>query len=37
MITTHALGGDYDIVMDRHPRWMLGLGMEAGDPATRFA
>jgi 3-hydroxy-9,10-secoandrosta-1,3,5(10)-triene-9,17-dione monooxygenase len=37
MITTHALGGDYDIVMDRHARWVLGLGMEAGDPATRFA
>ena len=37
MITTHALGGDYDIVMDRHARWVLGLGMDAGDPATRFA
>jgi 3-hydroxy-9,10-secoandrosta-1,3,5(10)-triene-9,17-dione monooxygenase len=37
MISTHALGGDYDLVMDRHARWVLGLGMEAGDPATRFA
>jgi alkylation response protein AidB-like acyl-CoA dehydrogenase len=37
MITTHALGGDYDIVMDRHARWVLGLGMDAGDPMTRFA
>ena len=37
MITTHALGGDYDIVMDRHARWILGLGMDAGDPMTRFA
>jgi 3-hydroxy-9,10-secoandrosta-1,3,5(10)-triene-9,17-dione monooxygenase len=37
MISTHALGGDYDLVIDRHARWVLGLGMEAGDPATRFA
>ncbi len=37
MITTHTLGGDYDIVMDRHARWVLGLGMDAGDPMTRFA
>jgi hypothetical protein len=37
MITTHVLGGDYDVVMDRHARWVLGLGMDAADPATRFA
>ena len=37
MISTHLLGGDYDIVMDRHARWLLGLGMDAGDPVTRFA
>jgi alkylation response protein AidB-like acyl-CoA dehydrogenase len=37
MISTHALGGDYDLVMDRHARWVLGLGMDAGDPMTRFA
>jgi 3-hydroxy-9,10-secoandrosta-1,3,5(10)-triene-9,17-dione monooxygenase len=37
MISTHLLGGDYDVVMDRHARWVLGLGMEAGDPVTRFA
>ena len=37
MISTHLLGGDYDIVMDRHARWVLGLGMDPGDPATRFA
>jgi 3-hydroxy-9,10-secoandrosta-1,3,5(10)-triene-9,17-dione monooxygenase len=37
MISTHLLGGDYDIVMDRHARWALGLGMDAGDPMTRFA
>ena len=37
MISTHLLGGDYDIVMDRHARWLLGLGMDPGDPMTRFA
>ena len=37
MMSTHLLGGDYDIVMDRHARWVLGLGMEAGDLMTRFA
>ncbi len=37
MISTHLLGGDYDVVMDRHARWVLGLGMDAGDPVTRFA
>lgn len=37
MISTHLLGGDYDIVMDRHARWALGLGMDPGDPMTRFA
>ena len=37
MISTHLLGGDYDIVMDRHARWVLGLGMDPGDPMTRFA
>ena len=25
MISTHLLGGDYDIVMDRHARWALAL------------
>jgi len=37
MISTHLLGGDYDVVMDRHARWVLGLGMDPGDPMTRFA
>lgn len=37
MTTTKALGGDYDIVMDRHARWVLGLGMDAEDPMIRFA
>ncbi len=37
MISTHALGGDYDLVMDRHARWVLELGMDPGDRGTRFA
>jgi 3-hydroxy-9,10-secoandrosta-1,3,5(10)-triene-9,17-dione monooxygenase len=37
MLSTHLLGGDYDIVMDRHARWALGLGVDPGDPMTRFA
>jgi alkylation response protein AidB-like acyl-CoA dehydrogenase len=37
VLATHARGPDYDVVMDRHARWMLGLGMEPGDPGTRLA
>jgi alkylation response protein AidB-like acyl-CoA dehydrogenase len=37
VLATHARGPDYDVVMDRHARWMLGLGVEPGDPGTRLA
>jgi len=37
MLATHALGTDYDVVMDRHARWILGLGDEPGDPNARIA
>lgn len=37
MLATHALGTDYDVVMDRHARWLLDLGAAAGDPMTRIA
>jgi hypothetical protein len=37
MLATHALGTDYDVVMDRHARALLGLGAEPGDPAARIA
>jgi|SRR5882757_5842414 len=37
MITTHGLGGDYDVFMERHSRWVLGLGLAPGDPRTRLA
>jgi alkylation response protein AidB-like acyl-CoA dehydrogenase len=36
VLATHAHGPDYDVVMDRHARWLLGLGMEPGDPGTRL-
>lgn len=36
MMATHVLGGDYDVVMDRHARWVLGLGLGPGDPQTRL-
>jgi alkylation response protein AidB-like acyl-CoA dehydrogenase len=35
-LATHIHGPDYDVVMDRHARNLLGLGMEAGDPQTRL-
>lgn len=34
MLSTHALNGEYDVAMDRHARWLLGLGRECGDPRT---
>jgi 3-hydroxy-9,10-secoandrosta-1,3,5(10)-triene-9,17-dione monooxygenase len=37
MLATHVLGGDYDVVMDRHARWVLGMGLGAGDPGTRLS
>lgn len=37
VLATHALGTDYDVVMDRHARWLLGEGDEPGDPQTRIA
>lgn len=36
MMTTHVLGGDYDVQMERHSRWTLGLGPAAGDPIARI-
>jgi alkylation response protein AidB-like acyl-CoA dehydrogenase len=36
MISTHALNGEYDVAMDRHARWLLGLGQVAGDPRARM-
>jgi hypothetical protein len=36
MISTHALNGEYDVAMDRHARWLLGLGEGTGDPQARM-
>ena len=36
MLTTHALNGEYDLAMDRHARWLLGLGWAPGDPGERL-
>ena len=36
MLSTHALNGEYDVAMDRHARWLLGVGRTAGDPTTRL-
>jgi len=36
ILATHAHGPDYDVVMDRHARSLLGLGAEPGDPGTRL-
>jgi alkylation response protein AidB-like acyl-CoA dehydrogenase len=36
VLATHAQGPDYDVVMDRHARGLLGLGPEPGDPRTRL-
>jgi hypothetical protein len=35
MMVTHGRGGDADLHMDRLARWLLGLGMQPGDPGTR--
>jgi hypothetical protein len=36
MLSTHALNGEYDVAMDRNARWLLGLGLSAGDPGARL-
>jgi len=36
MLSTHALNGEHDVVMDRHARWLLGLGWAPGDPGERL-
>lgn len=37
MMGTHALFSDYDIVIDRHARWTLGMGLSAEDPQVRLS
>ncbi len=36
MISTHAVHGEYDVMMDRYARWLLGMGLAPGDPGARM-
>ena len=36
MLSTHAVHGEYDVMMDRHARWLLGMGLASGDPGARM-
>jgi 3-hydroxy-9,10-secoandrosta-1,3,5(10)-triene-9,17-dione monooxygenase len=36
MVTTHAVHGEYDVMLDRYARWLLGLGLAPGDPGARM-
>lgn len=36
MLSTHALNGEHDVAMDRHARWLLGMGEADGDPRARL-
>ncbi|WP_099021564.1 acyl-CoA dehydrogenase family protein [Mycolicibacterium palauense] len=36
MLTTHAVHGEYDVMMDRYARWLLGMGLAPGDPGARM-
>jgi alkylation response protein AidB-like acyl-CoA dehydrogenase len=36
MVSTHAIHGEYDVMMDRYARWLLGMGLAPGDPGTRM-
>jgi 3-hydroxy-9,10-secoandrosta-1,3,5(10)-triene-9,17-dione monooxygenase len=37
MLSTHVLFADYDVVMDRHARWVLGMGLAPEDPKIRLS
>ena len=37
MVSTHAVHGEYDVLMDRFARWLLGMGLAPGDPGARMA
>ena len=36
MVSTHAIHGEYDVMMDRNARWLLGMGLSPGDPGVRM-
>lgn len=35
-ISTHVLGYDYDVMMERNARWILGMGLNETDATTRL-
>lgn len=37
MMGTHAVFSDYDVVIDRHARWVLGMGLSPEDPPIRLS
>lgn len=36
MLSTHAVHGEYDVMVDRYARWLLGMGFAPGDPGARM-
>ena len=36
VVSTHAIHGEYDVMMDRYARWLLGMGFAPGDPGYRM-
>jgi hypothetical protein len=36
MVATHAAHGEYDVMVDRYARWLLGMGLAPGDPGARM-
>ena len=36
MVSTHAVHGEYDVMMDRYARWLLEMGLAPGDPGARM-
>lgn len=36
MLSTHAVHGEDDVMMDRFARWILGMGFAPGDPGARM-
>lgn len=36
MVSTHALNGEYDVMIDRYARWLLGMGLATEDSNARM-
>lgn len=37
MMSTHVIGYDYDVLLERHSRWVMGIGPGPLDPSVRLA